>query len=70
MNIEYNFKIDTIDTVGDPTNLHDRVSEVGGCEAAVTARTRCGWAISRVCGKLLYGRRFPLKTKKLLTREL
>ena len=32
-----------------------------GCEAAVTARTRCGWVKSRECGDLLYGRRFPLK---------
>ena len=31
----------------------------GGCEAAVTARTRYGWVKHKECGKLLYGRRFP-----------
>ena len=35
------------------------MSAVGGCEAAVTARTRCGWAKNRECGELLHGRRFP-----------
>ena len=40
-----------------------RVCAVEGCEAAVTARTRYGWAKFRECGELLYGRRFPLKRK-------
>ena len=35
----------------------------GGCEAAVTARTRCGLAKLRECGELLYGGRCPLKLK-------
>ena len=43
--------------------LGDRVSAGGGCEAAVTARTRCGWAKSRGCGELLHGKRSPLKLK-------
>ena len=38
------------------------VSAGGGCEAAVTARTRCGWAMLKECGEWLYGR-FPLKLK-------
>ena len=41
----------------------DRVSIGGGCEAAVTARTRCGLVKFRECGELLYGRRFPLELK-------
>ena len=40
----------------------DRVSACGGCEAAVTARTRCGWVKLRECSEMLYGR-FPLKLK-------
>ena len=32
----------------------------GGCEAAVAARTRCGWVKLRECGELLCGWRFPL----------
>ena len=39
------------------------VSAGGGCEAAVTARTRCKSVMLRECGKLLYGRRFPLELK-------
>ena len=30
--------------------LGDWVSAGGGCEAAVTARTRCGWVKFRECG--------------------
>ena len=46
-------------------NLHIllTVSAGAGCEAAVTARTRCGWAKPMECGELLYGRRLPLKLK-------
>ena len=35
------------------TYLVDRVSEGGGCEAAVNVRTICGWVKLRVCGELL-----------------
>ena len=38
-----------------------KVSAGGGCEAAIAARIRCGWVNLRVCGELLYGRRFPIK---------
>ena len=43
-------------------NSHGRVSVGGGCEAAATARTRCGWVTLRECGELLYGR-LSLKLK-------
>ena len=46
---------DDVETYLDITYLDDRVSVDGGCEAAVTARTRCG------C--FMYGRRFPLWLK-------
>ena len=45
------------------TYLGDTVSAGGGCEAAVTARTRYWWAMFKNCGELLYGRRFPLMLK-------
>ena len=48
---------DEVETVNEFTYLGDQVSAGGECEAAVTARTRCG------CGQLLYGRRFPLRLK-------
>ena len=34
---------DEVVTVKEFTYLGDRVSVDGGCEAAVTSRTRCGW---------------------------
>ena len=43
--------------------LGDMVSAVGECEAAVTARERCGGVKFRECGELLYGRRFHLRLK-------
>ena len=51
---------DEVETVREFTYRGDRVSAGGECEAAVTARTRCGWIKFRECGDLLYGGRFPL----------
>ena len=50
-----------VETVKGFTYLGDRMNAGGGCEAAVTARTRCWWIMFRECSDLLYGRRFPLK---------
>ena len=36
----------------------------GGCEAAVTARTRCGWVKLRKCCDFLYGKEFSSKAKR------
>ena len=52
-----------METVRKFTYLGDKVSADGGCEAAVTARTRCGWTKLRECCELAHGRRFPLKQK-------
>ena len=54
---------DEVGTVRDCTYHGDRVSAGGGCEAAVTARTRCGWVRFSECDELLCGRRFPLNLK-------
>ena len=54
---------DEVETVCEFTCLGDRVSAGGGCEAAVTARTRCGCVKLSECGELLYGRRFHLRLK-------
>ena len=56
-------------TVSEFTYLGDRVSASRGCEAAVTARTRCGWDKLRKCGELLYGRRFPLRLKMAVNKS-
>ena len=45
------------------TYFGDRMSADGGCEAAVTARTRCGWVKFRECNELLHCSRFPLRLK-------
>ena len=34
---------DEVETVWEFTNLGDRAMAGGGCEDAVTAKTRCGW---------------------------
>ena len=54
---------DEVETVWEFTYFGLRVSVGEGCEAAVTARTRCWWVMFRECGELLYGRRFPLWLK-------
>ena len=41
---------DEVKTVMKFTYLGERVSIGGGCEAAVTAITRCGWVMLRECG--------------------
>ena len=52
-----------METVRELTYFGDRVSAGGRCEAAVTARTRCGWVKPMECGELLHGRRFPPRMK-------
>ena len=46
---------DELETVRESTYLGDRESASGGCEAAVTARTRCGLDKLRECSELRYG---------------
>ena len=52
---------DIVKTVEDIIYFCDGVGAGGGCEAAVTTKTRCGWVQLMECGELLYGRRFSLK---------
>ena len=54
---------DEVEAVSEFTYVGDRVIAGGGCEAAVTARTRCGWVKFRECVELPYDRRFPLMLK-------
>ena len=44
---------DEVKTVRMFTYLGDRFSRGGGCEGALTVRTRCGWVKFRECGELL-----------------
>ena len=60
---------DEVGAVREFTYLGDRVSADFGCEAAMTARTRCWWVKFSECGELLYGRRFPLRLKGAVYRS-
>ena len=60
---------DEVETVGWFTYLGDSLSVVGGYEAAVMVRTRCGWVKFWECGELLYGRRFLLRLKGVVCRS-
>ena len=59
---------DEVKKVKEFTYLGDRMSAGGGCEAAVTARIRCGFVKFMECSELLYGRRFPLRLKGAVYR--
>ena len=67
--VEQEVMLCDVETVSEFTYLGDMVSAGGGCEAAVTTRTRCGWVKFRECGELLYDRRFPLKLKEAVYRS-
>ena len=54
---------DGVETVSKFTYLGDRLNATGGCETAVTARSRIGWMKLRKCSEILKGRRFSLKMK-------
>ena len=59
---------DGVERVNGFCYLGDRLNASGGCESAVTARTRLGWVKFRECGELLCGRRFSLKIKGKIYR--
>ena len=54
---------DDVETVNKFTYLGDRLNATGGCETAVTARSRIGWMKFRECSETLKGRKFSLKMK-------
>ena len=54
---------DGVETVSKFTYLGNRLNATGGCETAVTVRSRIGWMKFRKCSEILKGRRFSLKMK-------
>ena len=58
-----------VETVREFSYLGDRLSTGGGCEAALTARTRCGWAKFKECGELLCGKKFSPKLKRAVYKR-
>ena len=57
---------DEVETVKAFCYLGDRINASGGCELAVTARVRFGWAKFREVGEILHGRKFSFRTKGLV----
>ena len=56
---------DKVETVKGFCSLGNRLNASGGCEAAVSARTRVGWKKFREfkeCGEILIGKRFSVLT--------
>ena len=45
------------------------MNATGGCETAVTARSRIGWMTFRECSKILKGRRVSLKMKRKIHKS-
>ena len=60
---------DEVETVSEFMYLGDRVSAGGGCQATVTARTRCGWVKLRECSELLHDRRVLLRLKGVVYKS-
>ena len=58
-----------VETVRGFCYLRDRVNASGGCEAAVTARSRIEWVKFKECGELLNSKRFSLRTKGMVYRS-
>jgi len=54
---------DEVATVNLFCYLDGKLNASGGCEIAVTARTRLRWMKFRECGEFLYGKNFSLKLK-------
>ena len=50
--------------------LGDRLSVGGGCDAAVTSRTRYGWVEFMEWDKLLYRKQYLLTLKVLFARTM
>ena len=55
---------DEVETVEGFCFLGNRLNASGGCEAAVTARTRVGWKKFGECGEILFRKKFSLDERK------
>ena len=58
-----NKRYDEVKTVKGFCYLGDMLNASGGCETAVTARTRLEWKKFIECGEILFGKRFSLRMK-------
>ena len=60
---------DGVETASKFTYLGDRLNATGGCETAVTGRSRIGSMKFRKCSEILEGRRFSLKMKRKIYKS-
>ena len=60
---------DDVETVTEFSCIGDRINSGGGCEVAVTSRTRIGWVRFRECLDLLCGKKFPLRTEGIVYKS-
>ena len=58
-----------METVSKFTYLGNRLNATGGCETAVTAKSRIDWIKFRECIEILKGRRFLLKFKGMVYKS-
>ena len=56
---------DGVETVTKFAYLGDKLNATGGCETAITAKTRIGWMKFRKCSEILKGKRFSLNMKEV-----
>ena len=59
-----------VETVSKFSYLGCRLNAIGGCETAVTAKTRIGWMKFRKCSEMLKGKKFSLKMKGKVSQKL
>ena len=57
---------DEVEAVGEFAYLGDRVSASGGCEVAVTAKTRCRWVKYWECCEIQGVERFLLRLNRIV----
>ena len=55
---------DAMETVKGFCYLNDRLNASGGCEAAVTAKTRLAWKKLKECREILFGEKIFLEDER------
>ena len=62
--VQQELMCDEVEIVKEFCYLGDWLNAGGGCEPAVTAKTRLGWKKLRECGEMLFGKIFFVDEKK------
>ena len=62
-------RLHDVETVTDFSYQGNRINSGGGCEVALTSRTRFEKVIFRECQDLHYGKKFPLEIKGIIYKS-